>query len=748
MNKYKLYNWKILDKEVVHMHLYNYCIVISNRTDNAIEFYTCFNSILNIYEVNKININNTLLNKVIYLRESFEENSNIDSVTYNYIYMVLYQKSIDFIKNKICLKNKFNCLFINNVNNIRIIQEFDQGNEIVNIVNSKGEFLYYIEKKDFFQNKFELNILRKQQIYVNKKENNDDFLTEQVADYILKTKLKEIPILVNKYINAVATTKNIAKIELQWNLINQTDVLEYFSNYKKIIISSECGLLKKFYLRYHCMLNIEILTDKSLKNILDGEYDLIIMNSDGWDTIDIKSISINQIYLDLLSKTLYKKMKEKKIEYFYFSRPIESKVKNVSKRWATHDGSIVFPESIFKNGYYQVKDFSSDFCNTMNGIRLTLDSPKNYNNTIWFFGPCIVAGLNVSDEDTMESKLQKILNDNGLCYRIINCGQHGLGEGRITDINILYKMIDMKYKEGDIILHFGSNTWNSGYINRTTYYYDLSDFFNENDEKYFVNGWTSHLDKNGYNILTNYIYELINPIIKKSKIINKNLSSINLIENNYVDENMRRVWNEYYSKVLYMLPNDLFERKVGCIVMNGNPFTNGHAYLIQEAIRQVEYLIVFVVEEDKSFFSFNDRFNMFKMYCDKFPNIFVVPSGKCIISTETFGEYFNKELLQNETVTPIKDAQIFAEIIAPQLNISIRFVGDEPIDLLTRQYNKTLETVLPSFGIILKEIKRYEVNGEVVSASKVRLMLKHNDFDKIKQYVPQTTLDYLLKLRT
>ena len=47
--------------------------------------------------------------------------------------------------------------------------------------------------------------------------------------------------------------------------------------------------------------------------------------------------------------------------------------------------------------------------------------------------------------------------------------------------------------------------------------------------------------------------------------------------------------------------------KIGAIVMNCNPFTLGHKYLIKESLKKVDYLYIFVVEEDKSIFPFKDK---------------------------------------------------------------------------------------------------------------------------------------------
>ena len=85
---------------------------------------------------------------------------------------------------------------------------------------------------------------------------------------------------------------------------------------------------------------------------------------------------------------------------------------------------------------------------------------------------------------------------------------------------------------------------------------------------------------------------------------------------------------------------------------------------------------------------------------------------------------------------------IVAEI-APSLGITVRFVGEEPEDSVTRQYNENMRRILPQYNIDFKEIPRRETGGEVISAKKVRAALETGDFDKIKKLVPKTTLKFL-----
>lgn len=181
----------------------------------------------------------------------------------------------------------------------------------------------------------------------------------------------------------------------------------------------------------------------------------------------------------------------------------------------------------------------------------------------------------------------------------------------------------------------------------------------------------------------------------------------------------------------------------GAVVMNCNPFTKGHRYLIEQAADRVDNLYVFVVEEDKSYFSFKDRFLLVKQGCSDLENVTIIPSGKYIISALTMPGYFEKDELQDTILDASSDLEIFADIIAPGLNIKKRFVGTEPIDKYTRQYNYEMQRILPQKGIKVVEIKRAELNNSVISASKVRELLEQKQFDKVKELVPECTFRFL-----
>jgi len=82
------------------------------------------------------------------------------------------------------------------------------------------------------------------------------------------------------------------------------------------------------------------------------------------------------------------------------------------------------------------------------------------------------------------------------------------------------------------------------------------------------------------------------------------------------------------------------------------------------------------------------------------------------------------------------------------LNIKTRFVGQEPFDPVTRHYHEEMKKILPEYGCEVVEIPRLEENGSVVSAKRVRKLIKERDFEGVGKIVPRATMRFLLSLHT
>ena len=181
----------------------------------------------------------------------------------------------------------------------------------------------------------------------------------------------------------------------------------------------------------------------------------------------------------------------------------------------------------------------------------------------------------------------------------------------------------------------------------------------------------------------------------------------------------------------------------GCIVMDCNPFTRGHLYLIETASKECDTLYVFVVSEDKSRFSAADRFEMVKLGTKHLPNVKVLPTGPYLISSATFPTYFLKDRENAEKIKCATDIEIFTKYFVPEFKIKRRYVGTEPLSQMTNQYNETLKELLPQRGIELIEIPRLETSNGPISASKVRALIDENEYTELKEILPKSTFDYL-----
>jgi [citrate (pro-3S)-lyase] ligase len=195
-------------------------------------------------------------------------------------------------------------------------------------------------------------------------------------------------------------------------------------------------------------------------------------------------------------------------------------------------------------------------------------------------------------------------------------------------------------------------------------------------------------------------------------------------------------------------------KMIGSIVMNANPFTFGHQYLVQMAAKACDWLHVFVVGEDASLISYNDRFALVENGIRGIPNLTLHPGSQYMISRATFSAYFFKEKgIVGDCCTAV-DLLLFRNFIAPALGITHRFVGSEPFCATTRKYNEDMKhwlqgdaSTAPSVAIV--ETPRTIRMGNPISASEVRRLLRAGNFDRIEALVPPATLELLYdKYRT
>lgn len=183
--------------------------------------------------------------------------------------------------------------------------------------------------------------------------------------------------------------------------------------------------------------------------------------------------------------------------------------------------------------------------------------------------------------------------------------------------------------------------------------------------------------------------------------------------------------------------------KRAMLVMNCNPFTLGHQFLIEKVASENKEVLVFVVEEDRSIFPFKVRYELVKKGTAHLKNVKVIPGTDYLISSATFPNYFLKREDDHLAEYTKLDATICGEKFGKMLNINRRYVGDEPNCKVTNHYNEMLKNTLPKFGIEVIVIPRKKIDGKIISASYVRELLKSKNFEELKTLVPTTTFDFL-----
>lgn len=413
------------------------------------------------------------------------------------------------------------------------------------------------------------------------------------------------------------------------------------------------------------------------------------------------------------------------------------------------------PQIIKKGRKYAHQDYQSALINVIDGRRVVPGQPENAEHTIHVFGRCGVFGYAVEDADTMPSYLQRLLSENGYAnYKVINHGLWG-ADNHIINYNMMYEARSIK--KGDIVIiymrHYNKPELKV-FMDCGLQYYDCTRDYHEYPEsKMSFYDKPGHMTAKGYKIVANIIFDRMKETEfgRNHKATEESMNSYEGYFLKYIEESTQDDFLKDLEAYLQDIRKNYLREEdqnavIGSIIMNCNPFTRGHKYLIQYASERVDKLFVFILEEDKSFFKFADRFEMVKRGTADIGNVVVLPSREFMISAMTFPEYFMKDYSQTREVDVTQDLSIFGEYIAPALNIKVRFAGQEPIDLVTQSYNRNMERILPTYGIRFEEIPRLTVDGEnVISASKVRKLLKEKKYDDLKRYVPDTTFDYLME---
>ena len=529
-----------------------------------------------------------------------------------------------------------------------------------------------------------------------------------------------------------------------WELVSDEVICEFFGERRRVLLSSDEGDLGSFYRRFRGMLDIAVYTSDMQANDAVSTRQVFLYGSAAWHGVHVKQYPIRFLYGALLAETLRRYFLAHGIDYYCGNNAV--KVENMEDRVTAASPHKLVPPVTFQG--IQENYMAPSDCQDENhflvigGHRQDAEPVEDYTRTVFIYGPCTALGQFASDGHTIEAVLQQMLIARGRRWRVVNCGSLGTVEN--SAINSLHYMLNTRMREGDVVIQLDAWLWQKNYVfDLGDHYFDNRDVFDDEAHRHGVYFWDAirpqHITDEGHKVWAEF---LLKKLLTDAGPASEDRRGA-LVPPLSMQLGASRVRNKELARYLGYI--SIYRRYAhGAIVMNANPFTLGHLYLVEEARKQCDCLYVFVVEEDQSEIPFQDRLAMVKAGCAGFSDVQVLPSGRYMVSALTFPEYFQKEEAPSQTVMPSQDLQLFGDAIAPTLGITKRFVGEEPFDNVTRQYNEAMKSILPDYGVEVVEIPRKCTDtGETINAKQVRKWMKAGAWERCKAYLPETTLSYL-----
>ncbi len=358
---------------------------------------------------------------------------------------------------------------------------------------------------------------------------------------------------------------------------------------------------------------------------------------------------------------------------------------------------------------------------------------------IYVIGPCIVEGNLQMPSECLVAKLQEKVEKDG--YTVIGCVI-------LWHEYDLWEMVeDLPIRKQDIVICVDERNRTPEKGKGRAVYLDSLELYNRLERKtWYAGAAPIHVNADGVDALSDFLYYMyLRKEIEKKNNLPEREKRHCLQQGRILSMEQTAAIASYINEI--GIPDKNEWQKIGAIIMNGNPFTLGHKYLVEYAASQVDMLYLFIVQEDRSHFPFSARFAMAAAGVSHLKNVKVVPSGDFVLSYKTLPAYFEKEVYREIKLNAAVDLEIFAHYIAPELGIKWRFVGEEPNDRITRQYNEQMKTILKENGINVVEICRKESLGEPISASRFRELFFGGNMEESMKLVPQTTWKILLEYK-
>lgn len=616
------------------------------------------------------------------------------------------------------------------VNHAKLIEKFDEGYHTVSITDDDGNFQKLINQSEF---KVEFPGNRHHVWSDISVEYDPDLkkLKQELATEFLKNQkihLREIPIIKNGKIVALGRCEYYCEpnrcfdskrvFNINWSWIAEDVAREFFSIHKKILISSNCGFLRDFKKTFSSLVDITVYNDTILDKCLSSGYDMIIYDADNFDNFPGEKWVAHRLYCLLLLETVLRWLKHKNISIYFLSnnQSVPNIKQKLDRQGENIGGSVGYLREgdnpyfiVDENNYDNILPADELLPNYHAGRRCVMPAKSLSGHSIYFFGPCTALGLaSYSPDKTIESFLQKRLNDEQLDYHVINCATEGLTEPPVYSLNWLHRLIDTPLSSGDIIVVIIRADYFFGIDNRfaPTKIYDMSTPFLEEsniEKKCFAEPMLAHMNVLGYEITADYLFH----------IMRKNLTSTSGVADDIKSEKISFLATHpittfhqgHFKTWLDQLPTPIQKAGIsaGAIIFSAQPIEKIHLNLINKAIQQCDFLYIFLLDNNDSQIPATEYQAMFEKNTTE-KNIKVLALGKC--ERQRLAWYSAKKTWisnQKRYFDPVYDTYTFAKYIAPRLKIK-KYFASHTLDRFERRYNIIRQEILKEENISYIEL--------------------------------------------
>lgn len=513
------------------MREYNKIYLSSLENRDILNFYNCWGTRLPLIPLGNDNLMEAIQPKedtLIVYAEDFFPDCNKISIDKLWNKLVIY--ALNQMLNFCYISENWASVKQSDSHNLALfIQKFDQGFHAVSIVDEEDKFVELVVRSTFREDFPKKNFRRWNNLYIDYSD-DETAIKWNIANWCFGTSRRELPILRDRKIIAAGRLCKTSTLlqdreehfpPIYWDMISDNIAEEFFGDQRKILISSEYGNLVGFRERFNKMLDITVYDDSVLEKYLAGEFDVLIYDVDVWGIGSIIKYSARQIYVNLLSEQIRLYLEKQNINFWLVENYEEilnltykiNYSSGIGKRCGGELNRFNNTNVMFNEYVVNANLNYRDLFNSSNGVRKTTNQPKNFERSIYLFGPCLIIGSFVKDSQTISSQLQNIINENSLPCRVVNYGVFG---GISSDtINYLYQMMDTPFNKGDIIVlvnsvSFNLSAWHIAFREHLLNCISIKDAFyqtNTKNIKPFADSSKYHLNAEGNKIVAEFLWE-------------------------------------------------------------------------------------------------------------------------------------------------------------------------------------------------------------------------------------------------